>query len=103
MRMPFGKYRGWPLEEVPDGYLAWVLDHCSNAGPTLRTAIRQRLGLEPAPFRAPGGQDWPRVLQTWYHHLALDFHPDRGGSTEAMQAVNEAYDRLLAVLGLPPR
>ena len=24
--MPFGKYKGKPMEEVPDGYLLWLLE-----------------------------------------------------------------------------
>ena len=29
------------------------------------------------------------ALGGWYRRLCLDYHPDRGGSTEAMQALNE--------------
>jgi hypothetical protein len=32
-----------------------------------------------------------------------DFHPDRGGSNEAMTAINVAYDRLRKAVGLPSR
>jgi curved DNA-binding protein CbpA len=35
-------------------------------------------------------------LKTTYHKLAFQHHPDRGGSTEAMQAVNAEYDYLYA-------
>jgi hypothetical protein len=30
--------------------------------------------------------------------MVLRFHPDRGGSTEAMQALNQAADRLREII-----
>jgi hypothetical protein len=37
---------------------------------------------------------WEPVVQTWYRRMALRFHPDRGGSHEAMLAINVAHDEL---------
>jgi tryptophan 2,3-dioxygenase len=34
------------------------------------------------------------ALKTAYRELTLRYHPDRGGSHEAMIAINEMYDRL---------
>jgi hypothetical protein len=34
------------------------------------------------------------VLRQWYHRLAMRYHPDRGGSNEAMQVINYAADEL---------
>jgi hypothetical protein len=34
------------------------------------------------------------IIRDWYHRLALRFHPDRGGTNEAMQIVNYAHDEL---------
>jgi hypothetical protein len=100
MRMPFGKYRTWELEDIPDGYLLWVLDHCERLSPTLREAICRQLQVSQGAVWAPPAPHWEEVLRTWYRQLVLDFHPDRGGSTEAMQAVNEAYHRLTKMIGL---
>lgn len=36
----------------------------------------------------------PEVIKAAYKALAIKYHPDRGGDTVAMQAVNAAYDRL---------
>jgi hypothetical protein len=51
-----------------------------------------------AVWEAPA-PDLAEVLRTSYRQLVLDFHPDRGGSTEAMQAINEAYNRLRKIIG----
>jgi curved DNA-binding protein CbpA len=40
------------------------------------------------------------MIRQWYRGLVLDFHPDRGGSHEAMQAINEAHERLRKLAGL---
>ena len=40
-------------------------------------------------------QEVPAELRlTVYRHLSLALHPDRGGSTELMQQLNTAWDRL---------
>jgi hypothetical protein len=35
-------------------------------------------------------------LKKEYRQLAMQYHPDKGGSVEAMQSINEEYDRLLS-------
>jgi len=39
LRMPFGKYEGKMLLDIPENYLIWVLMHCRNITPGLRGAI----------------------------------------------------------------
>ena len=39
VRMPFGKYKGLPLADIPTDYLVWVLENCDNVTFNLRTAI----------------------------------------------------------------
>jgi hypothetical protein len=113
--MPFGKHRGEDLDDVPDDYLCWVLDNCTNITPTLRRAIEERLGLaQPKPSangaaRAPPPEWVPpppgidrdaldRAVKAWFRRLAMKHHPDRGGSHEAMKALNEAHQQLLDFL-----
>jgi hypothetical protein len=38
MRMPFGKYQGRDLEEIPKDYLNWIAEHIDLYGP-LREAV----------------------------------------------------------------
>ena len=30
MIMPFGKFKGKDLEEIPSGYLKWLAENCEN-------------------------------------------------------------------------
>lgn len=47
--MPFGKYKGESLENVPESYLLWLLDNCTNLSKTLAGEIRRVLDIgEPA-------------------------------------------------------
>lgn len=125
MKMPFGKYKGGDLEDIPDDYLLWVLDNCELRSPTLRRAIHERLGLDwepndegegptvgrgrtaapPPPPQPPpsGGAPVAAVraavldaVRQWHRRAALAHHPDRGGSVAVMQAINAAADDLAA-------
>jgi len=108
MRMTFGKHKGKELDEIPDSYLLWVLEKAESAPALLKAAIRRHLGIED-PFQArppppPPPRSGPMVtadmVARWYRTLAMKFHPDRGGSHEAMQALNAARDALMRDLGL---
>jgi hypothetical protein len=113
--MPFGKYAGQRLDEVPTDYLLWAL---GEIGPRLD---RHGLGLHQAiidEVRRRDGQTDPDtnawdagvcgtlparmqpLIARWYRNLVLRWHPDRGGSTQAMQAVNDAHDRLRQMVGV---
>jgi hypothetical protein len=40
------------------------------------------------------------LIAGWYRRLALKYHPDRGGSHEAMKIVNDACDQLRKLTGV---
>ena len=44
IRMPFGRYRGRPIIDVPMDYLAWLAGNVELREP-LRTAVLTRLGI----------------------------------------------------------
>jgi hypothetical protein len=108
MQMPFGKHAGKELAEVPTAYLLWILRARRHLDPALKLAIwrvlEDRGCSQPAagdlPHRVPPPIDWAWVIRQWYRGLVLDFHPDRGGSHAAMQAINEAHERLRKLVGL---
>lgn len=70
-------------------------------------------GFTALPAAGPGQRHWREVLgfrdagtpsradlERARNRLAMEAHPDRGGSTEAMAAINVAFDQALKELGL---
>lgn len=101
-RMPFGKHKGEELADIPDDYLFWCLDHCTSMSPSLRKAIERHLNYEPLPINGAALDDDVRnLVRAWYRDLAKRWHPDNGGSTDAMKAINDAHDLLRKILRLP--
>ena len=47
-RMPFGKYKGRLITEVPIGYIKWMLGNIHDLQPSLYSALRQRVKAEDA-------------------------------------------------------
>lgn len=101
--MPFGKYKGRPLYELPDDYLEWLSTRELRG--TLKSAVirelRKRTGIETA-HPGPSGAllDVRGIAAAWYRRLAVEFHPDKGGSHEAMKAINRGRDLLLELVGI---
>jgi hypothetical protein len=107
--MPFGKYRGVPVAVVPTGYLVWLWEE-TDVRPPLADAIReelaQRLDLYPeprtvvVPARPPDAlrPAVRAVVRAGFRQLALDQHPDRGGSNTGMREVLEARAWLEALV-----
>lgn len=60
----------------------------------------QRREQEPPP--EPGRQlvELKAIIRMWHREMAMKFHPDRGGSVEAMAAINAAHDRLKKLTGV---
>src|SRR5690606_36506550 len=95
----FGKHRGKPLEEIPLDYLHWFYVNCENASPYLRVEIGRILReREHDQSEQPSTALTTDVASRWYLRLAVEFHPDRGGSHEAMKAVNRGREVLLEML-----
>jgi hypothetical protein len=88
--MPFGKYKGWPLADLPDDYLKWV---CEVAD---RDPLQSAAAAEAA--RRKGPRPDFRVVEDLIacgqRSLAKSAHPDTGGSHDAMLAVRAAADWL---------
>jgi hypothetical protein len=114
MRMPFGKYRGLPLESVPPDYLFWLYWN-GDIDDSLRDKILKAIWVYlPAPPRQTSfaevaaarnlgaARDVIRgVLKAAYRELAMRHHPDRGGSHEAMIGINALYERFEEILNRP--
>lgn len=94
MKMPFGKYSGLDLADLPDSYLSWLLGLDDLREP-LRGAAWAEYGRR---VDGQGGQAVSTLgadaIKAIYRTLAFKWHPDHGGTKEAMQAVNEFYEAL---------
>jgi hypothetical protein len=67
--MPFGKYKDWPIDEIPADYLRWVVDKTR----------REELGLTQEEFAERAGNS-PHLTQrcrTWDPQHLLDQHRAR--------------------------
>lgn len=98
MSMPFGKYKGKELGDIPVDYLEWVLANCNRISPRLKRAIQAAIAGESS-TSPPAPALLPDLTNRWYRTLALEFHPDRYGSHEGMKAINRARDLLLEMAG----
>jgi hypothetical protein len=105
----------WHVDEVASAYMHDWLDYCrAHLGAEVewfgtRRTEKKRTEQPPPPkkvtlvphvecYRAlylvPGCP--PELVKAAYRCLAQIHHPDKGGSSEAMQKINEAYRRLAA-------
>jgi hypothetical protein len=110
--MPFGKHKGRPISALPTGYLCW-LTTLEDLKWYLREAVEAELRRRPDAVeqdddddddrhhrhhrpepKAPALPAWEPVVRQWHREMSLLFHPDKGGTCEAMQAVNAGADKL---------
>lgn len=101
LSMPFGKYAGRTLDQIPTDYLAWVLDHVETLKPTLREAIRLVVfgpGQDFESGRREGIRQAIDTISCWHRKSAIKCHPDRGGDKKIMVVVNCLRDDLVTML-----
>ena len=111
--MPFGRYRGMPLKDVPLGYLRWLLDEVDLREPLLTGVEREcrrrsrprhdrRRTAAPTPPAALSAElraTAVEIVTTGFRALALRRHPDVGGSHENMLDLQEAREALERLIG----
>ena len=106
MKMPFGKYRGLRVSDIPDQYLIWLLSLSALREPLLShvrsEAKRRRLRRDQSHVGAnPHGccsdpETAIQVIDAGARSLANRHHPDRGGEPEKMVLINTCADWLRA-------
>jgi uncharacterized protein (DUF3820 family) len=95
MRMTFGGYKGRDVANVPEDYIVWALDNVATLSPTLRREMEFAIGID----RFGSRQVSSEIVGQWYRKMSVRFHPDHGGSHQAMVAVNVGRDLLLELTG----
>src|SRR5262249_41116639 len=75
VRMPWGKFAGQPMRDVPSKYLVWFIED-SDTTEALRQAARRelgvRFGMRPVVFTLPGGD--PVTPPPWTAEEVAAFH-----------------------------
>lgn len=117
MLMPFGKHRGWEIDELPDAYLRWLYSKADITSPELEDAIGdeywKRFGQPNEEEEEPEPREVvvqvivhvlpltdrqrdvaSKLIDAGYRQLAMKNHPDAGGDTRAMVAINEVVEIL---------
>jgi hypothetical protein len=92
MNMPFGKYKGHPVEDLPENYLNWLWENVELRG-GLRVAVEDALERSNTPSidsHVDGA-----LVHRIYRALSRKWHPDHGGSNDGMKAVNDFYSAIL--------
>jgi hypothetical protein len=95
VKVPFGKFKGVELADVPDDYLRW-LKSLGHLREPLRSAVADEYEFRfssanpvetlPADVRVMVEE----IVASGYRSLAQRHHPDHGGATRAMQLLNDA-------------
>jgi len=88
MTMPFGKYKGCHLSELPDDYLEWLIGEFHPREPLLSYLKMERQ------WRVPAPASMMEIVSVGYRTLAIKYHPDKGGSNEQMKSLNNSADAL---------
>lgn len=92
-KMPFGKYKGWSIEDIPTTYLVYGLEEF-ELPEELRNEFLFNLFVRlELPFERLDISDFK--IKGIYRELSKKYHPDKGGSDQAMAAINDFRDRLL--------
>jgi hypothetical protein len=94
--MPFGKYKGHPLDELDDSYLSWLYS-LDDLRPPPRDRVQEeffRRRRNDASRFIPGNSRPPErareLVDAEFKTLAKIHHPDVGGSDAAMRESLEA-------------
>jgi len=90
MKMPFGKYKDKNITDIDTSYLNWLLNNTTRLDYNLKRYIMNYLESLENSFVDVNAE----AIKKIYYQLSKKYHPDMGGSNEAMKAINEFYNLL---------
>jgi Putative quorum-sensing-regulated virulence factor len=92
--LPFGRYRGRPLTELPSDYVEWALalDHLREPLKSRLRAEVQRPGLYQPSQLSLHARVAKALIMAGIHALAQHHHPDVGGEHEMTVRITVAAD-----------
>lgn len=93
MQMPFGMYKGRDVRAVPRDYLLWLHKGGKVKFGWLKDYLQSQFGPS-VPVEEPEDSPTESVVQRWAMTMSMKYHPDRGGDTKQMQAINDAIETL---------
>ncbi len=93
--MPFGKYKGWRIDDIPTNYICYALMEF-DLPPELRATMFNQMvdNLKCLEYLNESEITSQQVKDT-YRKLSLKYHPDKGGSNDAMSAISEFKEALI--------
>jgi uncharacterized protein (DUF3820 family) len=103
MKIPFGKFSDWEVDDLPRWYLDWLVQQkwMSQKFPRLADAVKVRLEDLDGNNDTATTMLTTDLLKQWHRRLILRWHPDRpGGSHDGMVAANYAVELLRDMLGV---
>lgn len=91
-KFPFGKYKGYAIDEIPATYLVYALEEFSLPE-ELENEVKETLCNK---LNLGKNEIIPNTsLKTVYRILSKKYHPDKGGNDLAMSAINDFYNHLI--------
>ena len=125
MIMPFGKYKGISVRDIPSDYLEWLWGNVPLYDPLWSLVKEELEGLDidvDEPFGDAGNTNGPKtkprptriecgltpmeadmvreIVSRGYRECAKIYHPDIGGTHKQMTALNSANEKCLSIIGL---
>jgi uncharacterized protein (DUF3820 family) len=89
VKFPFGKYKGYPIDEIPLNYIVYALENMDlpdELNEQLKESLIEQLELDVKESKEDIN------IKYAYKTMAKKYHPDMGGSDYAMQIINEFYN-----------
>ena len=83
-----GKYKDCYIKDIPTSYLIFVLENFNNLNTSLESYIEMEI-CERLNMRIKYND--PKKI---FKEMCLKYHPDKGGSHEAMLAILDFYEKL---------